>query len=149
MAVPRPVLLALIGLGLVASVFLVTRNASNDSVTSSSTPAAKPAVAPSAPAQARPGKGHARAAAPAKQAHAARRPAKPKAAVPKTVTPAGGVQARVLAAAQALGQDQVVVFFFSDAGAADDVGARVAGRSLRGMPRGQGLHASLDEGAAY
>jgi hypothetical protein len=158
MAVPRPVLLALIGLGLVASVFLVTRNGSNDAVTSSSNPAARPAVAPSAPAKAaRPGKGHARSAAPArpaKQAHAARRAAtpkpSPKAVVRKTVAPAGsGVEARVLAAAQALGQDQVVVFFFSNPGAADDVGARVAVKSLRGMPRVQVFDASLDEVAAY
>jgi hypothetical protein len=153
MAVPRPVLLALIGLGLVASVFLVTRNGSNDAVTSSSTPAAKPAVAPSAPAQTRPGKGHARPAAPArpaKQAQAAQKPAKPKAAAPKTVAPHGsGLGSRVLAAAQALGQDKVVVFFFSNPGAADDVGARVAVKSLRGMPRVQVFDASLDEVAAY
>jgi hypothetical protein len=157
MAVPRPVLLALIGLGLVASVFLVTRNGSNDAVTSSSTPAAKPAVAPSVPAHARPGKGHARPAAPArpaKPAHAARKPAKPKAspraATPKTVAPGGsGLGSRVLAAAQALGQDKVVVFFFSNPGAADDVGARVAVKSLRGMPRVKVFDASLDEVAAF
>ena len=55
----------------------------------------------------------------------------------------------MLAAAQALGQDKVVVFFFSNPGAADDVGARVAVKSLRGMPRVQVFDASLDEVAAY
>ena len=53
------------------------------------------------------------------------------------------------AAANALAQDKVVVFLFSSSGAADDVGARLAVDSLRGMPRVAIFDASLDEVAAY
>ena len=149
MAVPRPVLLALIGLGLLASVFLVTRSSTNDSVNST----AKPAVAPSATPPAHAKKAHAHGAAAPKDAKRSHAPAKPKApakaAVPAAGPGAATLQERVLAAARALGEGNVVVFFFTDPGAADDVGARTAVRSLRGTPRVQIFDASLDEVAAY
>jgi hypothetical protein len=144
MAVPRPVLLALIGIGLLASVFLVTRSGTGGSVSSSAAPATH--VAPE-----RGTKAHARKAAPAKRAHV-RKPARAaKAAAPKPVVPGatGGVQARVLAAAKALGEGKVVVFFFTSPGAADDVGARIAVNSLRGTRGVEVFDATLDEVAAY
>jgi hypothetical protein len=157
MAVPRPVLLALVGLALLASVFLVTRSGTNDSVSSTSAPV-KPAVTPraAAPSHARKARAHRATAArdarrrhaPAKPANAAKAPA--KTAVAGDVAPAGSnVQQRVLAAARALAEDRVVVFFFTNPGAADDVGARVAMKSLRRVPGVEIFDASLDEVAAY
>ncbi|MEA2350131.1 MAG: hypothetical protein QOG86_1072 [Thermoleophilaceae bacterium] len=159
MAVPRPVLLALVGLGLLASVFLVTRNGSNRSVNSDSSSAARPAVTPG-PTPSRHAKARAHRASPAKDAkrsgHAAK-PAKPARPAPKpaAVKPAidglgnSGLGDRVVAAAKALGQDKAVVFFFTNPGAADDVGTRVAMKSLRGMRRVKIFDASLDELAAF
>jgi hypothetical protein len=153
MAVPRPVLLALVGLGLLASVFLVTRSGSNQAGNSTSSPAAKPAVTPSAPATPkRAGANKSSAAKDAKRHHAQARAAKPaKRGGVASGNVAGGsaLQARVRAAAQALAKDRVVVFFFTNPGAADDVGTRVAMRSLRGVRRVQIFDASLDEVAAY
>jgi hypothetical protein len=156
MAVPRPVLLALLGLALVASLFLVTRSGSNESVTPSPKTAVRPAVA--APAH-RPAVGKAHAAKPAKAQHAAAaakpsataRPAvKPAPAAPAhPATDAAKLAANVLAAAQALGRNDAVVFFFSKAGAADDTLARAAVASLRGMPRVSVFDANLDQVAAY
>jgi hypothetical protein len=154
MAVPRPVLLALLGLGLLASVFLVTRSGSNDSVKSSTAPVAKPAVTPEAPDAGKAGKGGSRnkaeahRATPAKDAQ--RKGAERNAAAkPGKAPAAGGVEGRVVQAARALGEDKAVVFFFSRPGAADDVGARIAMKSLRGMDRVEIFDASLDELAAY
>jgi len=156
MAVPRPVLLALVGLALLASVFLVTRSGTNDSVSSTSAPV-KPAVTPrtAAPSHARKARAHRAAAAKDARRHAPARPAKPAKAPAKTtvagdVAPAGStLQQRVLDAAQALAEDRVVVFFFTNPGAADDVGARVAMKSLRRVPGVEIFDASLDEVAAY
>jgi hypothetical protein len=160
MAVPRPVLLALLGLGLLASVFLVTRNGSNESVKSSTAPVAKPTVTPDPPATGKAGKGRSRnkaeahKATPAKDAKRSERkgaakPSKPAAAAAGKAPAAGGVEGRVFDAARALGEDKAVVFFFSKPGAADDVGTRVAMKSLRGMDRVAIFDASLDELAAY
>jgi hypothetical protein len=168
MAVPRPVLLALLGLGLLASVFLVTRNGSNESVKSSTAPAAKSALTPEAVIAGKGAKSGSRHKADAHksvpgkkskhgkaQAHKARghkaaaKSSGPAAGGAGKAPAAGGVEGRVLAAAQALGEDKAVVFFFSKPGAADDVGARVAMKSLRGMDRVEIFDATLDELAAY
>jgi len=156
MAVPRPVLLALLGLGLIASVFLVTRSGSNESVSAPSHAPARPMPAPARPAPAQP---HKPATAPsAAKAHPApakpapaRRPDKPAAKpAPVAKAPAPtGLPARVLAAARALAANDVVVFFFSSNGPADDAGARAAVDSLRGVPRVHVFDASLDEVAAF
>src|SRR5215210_3995904 len=159
MAVPRPVLLALLGLGLLASVFLVTRNGSNDAVKSSTAPVAKPTVTPDPPRAGKAGKGGSRnraeahRATPAKDAKRSERkgavkPGKAAAPAGRKASAAGGVEGRVLAAAKALGEDKAVVFFFSKPGAAD-VGTRVAMKSLRGMDRVAIFDARLDELAAY
>src|SRR4051812_44727114 len=135
MAVPRPVLLALLGLGLLASVFLVTRNGANESVKSSTAPAGKAALTPETPVAGkgtRSGSRHkaeAHRSAPgtaeskhrkaqAHRAQADKAPAKKAAAKPSgpaagagKAPAAGGVAGRVLAAAKALGEDKAVVFF--------------------------------------
>ena len=165
MAVPRPVLLALLGLGLLASVFLVTRGG-NDSVKSSTAPQGRSALTPEAAVAEKGAKGGARHKAGArhsadakggsahgKSAHkGAHKPAhKPsgKAGGAGKAPAAGGLDARVLRAASALSEDKAVVFFFSKPGAADDVGARMAMKSLRGMDRVEIFDATLDELAAY
>ena len=161
MAVPRPVLLALLGLGLLASAFLVTRSSSNESVKSSTAPAAKPApqavVAPKAGKGGSRHKAEARGSAPARHAKQhkaaphkrAEKPGKHASSGTGSGSAESGVSGRVLAAAKALGEDKAVVFFFSKPGAADDVGARVAMKSLRGMDRVEIFDATLDELAAY
>jgi hypothetical protein len=155
MAVPRPVLLALVGLGLLASVFMVTRSGTNKSVNSGSTTAAKPAVTPGTPPS-KHGKAHANKAAAAghadRPAHAAKPAKAPKPAAAKPAVQGLGDSAlgeRVLSAASALGRGKAVVFFFTNPGAADDVGTRVAMKSLRGMRRVEIFDASLDELAAF
>jgi hypothetical protein len=156
MAVPRPVLLALVGLALVASVFMVTRRGANESVSAPSKPAtrqAQTAATPPAPAtrKAQADAHKAALARKAKPAPAQRAHAKPAAPAARPAKPAAksSVPSRVQAAATALGADKVVVFFFSKPGAADDVGARVAMRSLHGMSRVAIFDASLDELAAF
>jgi hypothetical protein len=152
MAVPRPVLLALVGLGLLASLFLVTRSGTNESVSSSTKAGVKPAIAPSTPPPARKAGTHtATPAAKAKpQAGSVKPAAKPsQSPAAAAAQRSAGLPARVQAAANALAQDKVVVFLFSSSGAADDVGARLAVDSLRGMRRVAIFDASLDEVAAY
>lgn len=150
MAVPRPVLLALLGLGLLASLFLVTRSGSNESVRGPS----KTVTAPNAPAPAgsrRPGlhkAGPSRAAKRSKASARASRPAA-KAAASSALSPAATLPDRVRAAAQALAANEVVVFFFSKSGPADDAGARAAVNSLRGLPGIHVFDADLGEVAAF
>ena len=127
MAVPRPVLIALLGLAMLIAVFLATRNSQSESVTPPTTQA-KPAVPQTADAQ------------------GARPQAKPAARKPK---PADQVPPQVRAAAAALANDEVVVFFFTTPGAADDTGARVAVRSLEGMKRVKVFKADIAEVGAY
>ena len=145
MAVPRPVLFAVLGLALLTALFLGTRNdAQNESVTPPSQ--AKP-VSPAKPAS------------PGKSAHAGRSASKPHAnsAAPKPAKPvvpakpklADDVPPQVRRAAAALGKDQVVVFFFSKPGAADDTGARVAVESLKGMKGVKVFKAGIDQVGAY
>jgi len=162
MAVPRPVLLALLGLGLIASLFLVTRSGSNESVRGPSKAASRPMPAPAATAPARSHKAtvHKAAAPGAAKTHPAPAKAdaadKPDAAPAKPHAPRAArapapttVQDRVLAAAQALAANEVVIFFFSNNGPADDAGARAAVESLRGVPGVHVFDANLDEVAAF
>ena len=137
MAVPRPVLIALLGLAMLIAVFLATRNSQSESVTPPATPA-KP-VAPKAQAD-KPARPESR------QAQAPKPDAKPAPSKPK---PADDVPPQVRQAADALAKDQVVVFFFSKPGAADDTGARVAVRSLEGMKRVKVFKADLADVGAF
>src|SRR4051812_13843870 len=145
MTLPRPVLIALLGVALCAAAFLATRSASdtNSAVTSVAPQPQAPAVhkaagkhaAPAAhgakahkavPAAKQPPleKSKAPAAAPAQTRHAA--PAKPgKPAVSSQV-------AKTLPAIKALARGNVVVFFFTQPGAADDTGTREAVKTLKG-----------------
>ena len=145
MTLPRPVLIALLGVALCAAAFLATRSA-NDTNTAVTTvspspqpaqthqaakpahraaPAAKPhKTAPAAPAKNEP---TVQKAAPATTPAPARtKPATPaKPAVSPEV-------ARTLPAIKALARGDVVVFFFTHAGPADDTGTRAAVHSLKG-----------------
>ena len=154
MAVPRPVLLALLGFALIVSALLATRGVGgSETVTAPTTPAnkpqpvhapvpaAKPKVHKSAPAAKR----HA-----TKQHHAAKsQPVKKSAgAVAITKLPAG-VSPRILPVVRALSQDQVVVLFFSQSGSADDSATRDAVRGVKGMKRVAVFNAGIDQLAMY
>jgi hypothetical protein len=140
MAVPRPVLIALLGLAMLIAVFLATRNSQSESITPPNT-AVKPAAPKSAaPKSDKPARPEARKSQPSKpEARPAER--KPK--------PASDVPPKVRAAAAALAKDQVVVFFFHKPGAADDTGARIAVRSLDGMKRVKLVEADLADVGAF
>jgi hypothetical protein len=144
MAVPRPVLLALIGLCVLAAAFLATRNGQDESVTPppktepkqrlEQTHPAKPA-APSAN----------RSQSQGKPAQAAPQP-KPAAPKPK---PRSNVPPEVARAANALAHDKVVVLFFTKPGAADDTLARGAFQAVDDMKGVAFFKAGVDQLAAY
>ena len=141
MAVPRPVLLAILGLALCVTALIAVRG-----VGTGEDDAVAPAPIPTAPADkgqaAQPGaRGRARTRARAEQAT----PAKPadaqknaEAAKPaeKKLSKAQVAKkkddAEVVSVAKALGQDDVVLLFFSRPGAADDTGAEQAVKKLDG-----------------
>src|SRR4051794_966123 len=120
MAVPRPVLLALLGLALCAAAFMATRGArepGGDSVTAA--PAAPaPVVHKSAPAKA------------ADKAKAAVHKPQPK----PQAAPAhrSASQRTAIKVTKALAQGDAVVFFFTRAGAADDTSTREAVKAVQG-----------------
>lgn len=151
MTLPRPVLIALLGLALVAAAFLATRSANDTGGAVTSTPAVpappkaaiparKPGARKSVPAPGRP----------ADRSRAAGRPAtaqKP-AARPKPATPPSQ-PAKVLPAIRALGRGDVVVFFFTRPGPADDTATRRAVRSLSGEKGVSVFTAGLNELETY
>ena len=155
MAVPRPVLLALLGFAVIVSALLATRGVGGtETVTPPAAPAPKPqpvhppakAVKP-APAQHRAAK-HPRAAQPKKVA----KPAKPAKPAPKAAAASKlptGVSPRILPLVRALGQDQVVVLFFSQGGSADDSATRGAVNGVKGMKGVAVFNAGIDELASY
>jgi hypothetical protein len=142
MAVPRPVLLALLGLALCAAAFVATRGAREPGDTAVTAVPATPAPAP-------------HKAAPAK-AHA---PAKPKhqASVHKAAAPApkpqpaakSAAQQRAIAVTQALGRGDAVVFFFTRPCAADDTGTRQAVNSVLGRDHVMVVRAGLKDLTAF
>ena len=144
MAVPRPVLIALLGLAMLIAVFLATRNSQQESVTPPATPT-QPA-APAKPAEGKGSRSEMKPARPEARRAEAPKPAKPAEQKPK---PADAVPAQVQEAADALAADQVVVFFFTKPGAADDTGARIAVQSLEGMKRVKVFKADIAEVGAY
>jgi hypothetical protein len=141
MAVPRPVLLALLGLALCAAAFLATRGARDPGgeVTSLPTPVSTPAQqAKQSSPSSTPAK---HKAAPAHKAQKAHKPA--AAATPKAQSTTAQPKAAPKAAArpqlstaqrvkQSLAKGDVVVFFFTHAGAADDTATRGAVQALHG-----------------
>src|SRR6266550_1644564 len=143
MTLPRPVLIALLGLALCGAAFLATRSANDTGNVTSVTPAPQSTPAPkhSAAKPAKPvhtPKPHAAAPVqrgPAQKPHAAA-PAttKPQATTTKPATPAkppvSPEVAKTLPVIKALGRGDVVVFFFTHPGPADDTGAAIAVRGL-------------------
>ena len=147
MAVPRPVLLAVLGLAALVAVFMATRNGQTESVTPPTTPT-KPVQAPKTAPGDKP------AAAPRDKSAArpqARQAAPPKAqqTVPRKPMLGNDVPPQVRDAAAALDKDQVVVFFFTKPGAADDTGARIAVRSIEGMKGVKVFKAGIEQVGAY
>jgi hypothetical protein len=139
MAVPRPVLLAILGLALCVTALIAVRG-----VGTGEDDAVAPAPIPTAPAEkaqpAQPGaRGRARVrprveqAAPAQPAEKKAEAAKP---AEKKLTKAQVAKkkddAEVISVAKALGQKDVVLLFFSRPGAADDTGAEQAVTKLDG-----------------
>jgi hypothetical protein len=139
MAVPRPVLLAILGLALCVTALIAVRG-----VGTGEDDAVAPAPIPTAPAEkaqpAQPGaRGRARVrprveqAAPAQPAEKKAEAAKP---AEKKLTKAQVAKkkddAEVISVAKALGQKDVVLLFFSRPGAADDTGAEQAVKKLDG-----------------
>src|SRR3954464_2534568 len=139
MTLPRPVLIAVLGLALCAAAFLATRSANDTGSTVTSVPvqphpivkhpghkSAKPGAkvhkaVPAKPSMAAKASAAARAAT---TPHATTKPAKPaKPAISPEV-------AKTLPAIKALAGGKVVVFFFTQPGAADDTGAAIAIRAL-------------------
>jgi hypothetical protein len=151
MAVPRPVLLAILGLALCVTALVAVRG-----VGTGEEDAVAPAPIPTAPAQkAKPeapgARGRARTrprveqAAPAKPAEKSDKaaPARPK--LSKAQVAELKSKAQVVSVAKALGQDDVVVLFFSRPGAADDTGAEQAVRKLHGMKGVQVFSPNFDD----
>jgi hypothetical protein len=142
MTLPRPVLIALLGVALCAAAFLATRSANDAGSAVTTTPPvtepatqAKPAVKPAKKHANTP---QAHKAAPVKDKPAAAKPHTAAPAATKPATPATPAKppvspqvAKTLPAIKALARGDVVVFFFTHAGPADDTGARQAVNSLR------------------
>lgn len=143
MAVPRPVLLAILGLALCVTALVAVRGLGGDDDAMAPTPiSTTPPAAHNAQPEAPTARGRARTRPQAE-------PATPPAAKPApkaAATPAPRPQARRLSPAEvaklkdraqrasiakALGQNNVVVLFFSRPGAADDTGTEAAVKALR------------------
>src|SRR3954449_2478258 len=141
MTLPRPVLIALLGLALCAAAFLATRSAKDTGSTVSTTAPTTHPVTPAGPAaKQHASKPEAHKATPAQhKAAPVHKAAKPetKPAVPATKpqtppkAPVSPEVAKTLPAVRALARGDVVVFFFSHAGPADDTGARQAVNAIR------------------
>lgn len=138
MAVPRPVLLAILGLAVCVAALVAVRGVGGEE------PIA-PAPIPTAPATKsetpKPGtRGRARASTGGESSTKQAKPAEKQAAkrsADRKVSAAEVAKlkndALLLSAAKALGQNDVVVLFFSRPGAADDTGARASVAKLEGV----------------
>jgi hypothetical protein len=157
MTLPRPVLIALLGVALCAAAFLATRSASDTgSAVTSVTPqpqtapvhkAAKPAT------RAHPAKAHKAAPAAKKPTVQKSQTTTPAPTQTKPATPAkpsvSAEVAKTLPAIKALARGDVVVFFFTQPGAADDTGTREAVRTLKGEKGVSVFTIGLDELETY
>ena len=151
MAVPRPVLLALLGLALCAAAFMATRGAREPGGSVAATPAAPaPAKAAKHAAGVKPHAAKAAHKAPAHtatkpQTHAAKPQAKPQ---PKAAAPArhlSATQKLALRVTKALGRGDAVVFLFSRPGAADDTSTRQAVKAAQREPHVTVVRAGLND----
>ncbi len=142
MAVPRPVLLAILGLALCVAAFVGVRGlgTGEEEVIPAAIPPTETPIKPAETAE--PGaRGRARTrpqvekAAPAKPADEAGKATADKPARKLSDEQVAKLKddALLTTVAKALGQDDVVILFFTRPGAADDTGARSAVRTLRGM----------------
>ena len=161
MAVPRPVLLALLGFALVVSALLATRGmGGSETVTAPTRPVTKPAPAPthaSSPKAHKAVGAKKHAAAPAHKAPAHKAPAHKVA--PKPAPPAAGhaatkrlptgVSPSILPLVRALGKNEVVVLFFSQSGSADDSMTRAGIQAVKGMKGVAVFNAGIAQLAAY
>jgi hypothetical protein len=137
MAVPRPVLLAILGLALCVTALIAVRG-----VGVGEEEAVAPTPIPTAPAEksqpSQPGaRGRARTrprveqSAPAKPAEKASKPESPaRKKLSKAQVAKLKADAQIVSVAKSLGQNDVVVLFFSRPGAADDTGAEQAVKKL-------------------
>jgi hypothetical protein len=138
MAVPRPVLLAILGLALCVTALVAVRGlGSGDSELVAPAPIPTTAAPAKKATPAEPGaRGRARTRPRAAQATPTTEAGKSAAPQPsRKVSKAEVAKLKdaglLVSVAKALGQDSVVVLFFSRPGAADDTGARSAVRKLR------------------
>jgi hypothetical protein len=136
MTLPRPVLIALLGVALCAAAFLATRSASDtNSAVTTVTPTPTPAPVHKATKPAKPAH---KAAAPSahepsvEKSQTTPAPTQPKPAKPAPKPAVSPEVAKTLPAIKALARGDVVVFFFTQPGAADDTGAREAVKTLKG-----------------
>jgi hypothetical protein len=141
MAVPRPVLLALLGLALIGSALLATRGATSDEAVTAPAP---PVTAPQAPKTKPDGRAE-RTRADAAKRRADRR----EAGRPPARGEPRGAAGDLGPVVEALGRDRVVVLFFTRPGAADDTGTRRAVNSLRGMKGVSVFSAGVEQLASY
>jgi hypothetical protein len=160
MTLPRPVLIALLGVALCAAAFLATRSASDTgSAVTSVTPQPQTApvhksTKPATPAHA--AKAHKAAPAAKKPTVHKSQTTTPAPAQTRPATPAKPAKpsvsaevAKTLPAIKALARGDVVVFFFTQPGAADDTGTREAVRTLKGEKGVSVFTIGLDELETY
>ena len=149
MALPRPVLLVLLGVALIASALLATRGAADPdgAVTAPPTPTPAPKVqaATPAPKPAAPAKPKKQAAAP--EAKAAKPAAKPVPAKPKADESA--IPAKLTPVVRALARGDAVVLFLTRDGAADDAATRKAVASVKDMRNVSVVQAGLEDLVDY
>lgn len=144
MAVPRPVLLGLLGLALCAAAFMATRGAREPGGSSiAATPATQAPAVKQAPAKVKHAhKARAHAAAPAQQA-------KPKHVAPAPAPHRTAEQRTAINVTKALAKGDAVVFFFTHAGAADDTGTRQAVKAAQHRPHVLVVRAGLKDLSAF
>jgi hypothetical protein len=138
MAVPRPILLAILGLALCVTALIAVRGVGvgeENPVAPAPIPTAPAPKADPAPSNAaRPNKEEAAPKDPAKPADGrATADPKPERRLSRAEVAKLTDKAMLASVAKALAQNDVVVLFFSRPGAADDTGARGAVGSLRGI----------------
>jgi len=161
MAVPRPVLLALLGFALVVSALLATRGmGGSETVTAPTRPVTKPAPAPTPASHPKATKAVGAKKHPAAPAHKAPahkapvhkpapKPAAPAAGQAATTKLPTGVSPSILPVVRALGRHEVVVLFFSQSGSADDSMTRAGIQALSSMKGVAVFNAGIAQLAAY
>ena len=138
MAVPRPVIIAVIGIALISGVFMLMRGQSSGGTvtpapTTSATPPPKVVRKPAAP-----------------PARAVRPAVKPQAAAkPHAAAPAPAVSTPVEQVVNALSSGHVVVILFSQPGSADDDATRAAVASVAKMHNVSVFEAGIAQLSAY